>query len=102
MCEKDFPEEAPFMREFPGKTDFWSRLIKLLHERTNAVENFVTVSTEIPHRDNNFVHSLHEHEKLCCLTKRFWDTTEGIVKHAQKPIKNLGELSHCEAFRRRL
>lgn len=83
----------------PGKIENWSRPIKLLHPQTQRAGKFVTVLQEIAHRHTIFGRKLHEHEELCCLTKRFWDTTEAIVEHAQNIAKNLGDLFYCERFR---
>jgi len=89
--------------KFPGKPDkieIWRRPIKLLHLWAEETEDPVTILQEITHRHTIFGRKLHKHEELCCLTKRFWDTTEGLVEHAQNITKNLGDLFYCEQFRR--
>ena len=89
--------------KFPGKPDkieIWRRPIKLLHLWAEETEDPVTILQEITHRHTIFGRKLHKHEELCCLTKRFWDTTEGLVEHAQNMTKNLGDLFYCEQFGR--
>ena len=91
--------------KFPGKPDkieIWRRPIKLLHLRAGETEKPVTILQEITHRHTIFGRKLHKHEKLCCLTKRFLDTTEALVEHAQNMTKNLVDLFYCEQFHRRL
>ena len=48
------------------------------------------------HRHNKFGRWLHKYEKLCRLTKRFWDTTECIVEHSQNMANNLVYLFYNE------
>lgn len=99
---KNISETDHSVAEIPGKMEIWRGLTILLQAAAKRVGSFVTILTEIVHRDNNFVRKLHEYEKLCCLTKRFWDTTAGIVKHSQKPAKNLVYLFYCERLGGRL
>ena len=53
----------------------------MLHGLEKTRGGLVTILIEIPHHCRKFEHKLHFHEKLCCFTKRFLDTTIATVKH---------------------
>ena len=71
---------------------------KIVASRRETARKICNRFDKNTHRHNKFGRWLHKYEKLCRLTKRFWDTTECIVEHSQNMANNLVYLFYWFLF----